>query len=108
MEVLIWSVVVAVVAAAAFYFLKGDGKITKKEIIDAVEDATDVVEKVAEEVTATVEKVTPKVKLPPNKDLEKLTKAKLDELGREHGVELDKRMTKENMIKDLRTKYKKL
>lgn len=108
MEVLVWGLVVVVVAAAAFYFLKDDGKITKEEIEQAVEDATDVVEKVVEEVTAVVEKVTPKPKLPPNKELEKLTKAKLEELGRDHGLELDKRMTKENMIKDLRAKYKKL
>jgi len=41
-------------------------------------------------------------KLPGPKALEGMTKAKLEELGREHGVELDKRKTKANMIADLR------
>ena len=41
-------------------------------------------------------------KLPTTKALEGMTKAKLEELGREHGVELDKRKTKANMIADLK------
>ena len=40
--------------------------------------------------------------LPSDSALNSLTKAKLEELGREHGVELDKRKTKANMIADLR------
>ena len=43
-----------------------------------------------------------KAKLPSKAELDKLTKAKLEELGRELGVELDKRKTKANMITDLK------
>ena len=45
-------------------------------------------------------------KLPTAKVLEGMTKAKLEELGREHGVELDKRKTKANMITDLKAGVK--
>jgi len=48
-----------------------------------------------------------KAKLPTNAELDKLTKAKLEELGREFGVELDKRKTKANMITDLKAGVKK-
>lgn len=44
----------------------------------------------------------PTVVLPPVSELKKMTKAKLEEFGRELGVELDKRKTKDNMIKQLR------
>ena len=40
------------------------------------------------------------------KDIAKMTKAKIEEHGRELGVELDRRMTKPNMIKDLKSKLK--
>ena len=46
-------------------------------------------------------------KLPTKAQLEKLTKAGLEELGREHGVELDKRKTKAKMIADLKAGVKK-
>jgi hypothetical protein len=39
-----------------------------------------------------------------DEEMNKLTKAKLEELGREMGVELDKRKTKANMIADLKEK----
>ena len=38
--------------------------------------------------------------------LTKLTKAKIEELGREHGVELDRRKTKATMIADLKEAVK--
>lgn len=44
----------------------------------------------------------PAKKLPTAKTMESMSKAKLEELGREHGVELDKRKTKAKMIADLR------
>jgi len=40
------------------------------------------------------------------KDIAKMTKAKIEEHGRDLGVELDRRMTKPNMIKDLKSKLK--
>lgn len=87
----------------------------KKDITEAVEDAADLMEDVVEDVVETIQevkveldKVTPKPKLPTTKVLEGMTKAKLEDTGREYGVELDMRMTKANMIKDLRAQYKKL
>ena len=53
-------------------------------------------------------KAKPAVKTLPGKAaLESLTKAKLEELGRDMGVELDKRKTKANMITDLRAGVRK-
>ena len=46
-------------------------------------------------------KVEVKPTLPSEAELNKMTKAKLEELGREFGVELDKRKTKANMVADL-------
>ena len=57
--------------------------------------------------TAILEKageVKAKVKIA--KDIAKMTKAKIEEHGRDLGVELDRRMTKSNMIKDLKSKLK--
>ena len=81
------------------------------------------VEEVVEEVEATVDEIEEKIedavedlkedleealdKLPSADELKKLTKAKLEELGREFGVELDKRKTKANMIKELDEKLSK-
>lgn len=70
--------------------------------------ALDVNEEITEPVSVQLKKVTTKPKLPTTKVLEGLTKAKLEDTGRDFGVELDKRMTKSNMIKDLRAQYKKL
>jgi hypothetical protein len=53
------------------------------------------------------EDATPKVKvltkpaLPSDAELKKMTKAKIEEVGREFGIDLDKRKTKANMIADL-------
>lgn len=44
--------------------------------------------------------------LPSDSELTALTKAKLEELGRTLGVELDKRKTKANMIADLKSQAK--
>ena len=50
-----------------------------------------------------VVKAASKPKLPKKADLEKMTKSNLEELGREYGVELDKRKTKVSMIADLKS-----
>jgi len=39
------------------------------------------------------------IEVPSDEELMKLTKAKIEEVGREFGVELDKRKTKANMVK---------
>ena len=101
METLLVILVMLGFTAATWYFLRDPS--AKEKITDAVEDATEFVE----EVTEAVEKVT-KARLPTNKAMEKLTKAQLEELARDHGVELDRRKTKANMIKEFRAEYKKL
>lgn len=115
MEILSWVVLVliAVVGGLAYYFLR-DGKVSKEEINQAIEDATEVVENIVEEVRETVAEVTDAVeevkkpKLPTNKTLEKKTKSEIEKFALEFGIELDMRMTKANMIKDLRSKYNQL
>ena len=47
-----------------------------------------------------------KAKVKIAKDIAKMTKAKIEGHGRDLGVELDRRMTKPNMIKDLKSKLK--
>ena len=55
-----------------------------------------------------VKKTAPakKAKLPSDTQLQKNTKGQLEELGRKHGVELDKRKTKAKMIADLKAGVK--
>ena len=56
------------------------------------------------EAKATIERAKTEfsAKLPTKAQLDKLTKAGLEELGREFGLELDKRKTKANMIVDFK------
>jgi len=65
------------------------------------EDVREAVEEVAEAVQEVVKK------LPTKSKLTAMTKAKLEELGREFGVELDKRKNKEAMVADLQAGVKK-
>ena len=51
-------------------------------------------------------KVTKKPKLPTKPKLLEMTKAQIEEVGREFGIELDKRKTKDNMIEQLKTEFK--
>jgi hypothetical protein len=62
-------------------------------------DALDAIVEKAAEAEA-------KAKVKIAKDIAKMTKAKIEEHGRELGIELDRRMTKPNMIKDLKSKLK--
>jgi len=61
-------------------------------------DPLDIIAGRKKEVVSTVLKI--------NAGIAKMTKAKIEEHGRELGVELDRRMTKPNMIKDLKSKLK--
>ena len=72
-----------------------------KEALETVEEVEEAIEELKEEVQEVLES------LPTADELKKLTKAKLEELGRELGVELDKRKTKDNMIKELQEKVGK-
>jgi hypothetical protein len=59
-------------------------------------------DKVTPKQRVQAKKAPAKKEMPSDAELGKLTKAKLEELGREFGIELDKRKTKANMIADLR------
>lgn len=74
---------------------------------DLVEDVTDTVSEIRETVEDTVNKLVKK-KLPTTKELESMTKAKLAEMAATHGITLDTKITKANMIKELRAQHKKL
>jgi polyhydroxyalkanoate synthesis regulator phasin len=74
-----------------------------------VDDVEEVVEEVKEEVEEVIEEVKEEVeeaieKLPSKSEIKKMSKDKIEELGRRFGIELDKRKTKDNMIKDLMDK----
>ena len=47
-------------------------------------------------------KVAPLILVPSKADMSKMTKAKLEEMGRNHGIELDKRLTKDKLVTQLR------
>ena len=56
-------------------------------------------------ISGSIEEVKEEIKeqldeIPTKDELKKLTKAKLEEFGRDLGIELDKRKTKDNMIQD--------
>jgi molecular chaperone DnaK (HSP70) len=97
MELVILGVVAAVVIAAWWVM-------NPKEVEQTVEEIEDKIEEVVEDVKEDVKEALDN--LPSVDDLKKLTKAKLEELGRELGVELDKRKTKDNMIKELQSSVK--
>lgn len=83
-----------------------------KELQDVADKVEEVVENVVEDIQEEIEEAKQKVKeklddIPTKEELKKLTKAKLEELGRELGIELDKRKTKDNMIKELNDKLGK-
>ena len=101
---------VAVALAAFFFWPRISEKIDNfqeemDEARDAVEEALDeAVEKVEEAKDGLQEAIA---NLPTAAQLKKLTKAKIEELGREVGIELDRRQTKDNMIKELNKEVKK-
>ena len=93
----------ALVIGVAWWMYNNHDKV--EDIVEEVEDAVDEIEDKIDEVK---QKVKDKLDdLPTKEELKKLTKAKLEELGRDLGVELDKRKTKDNMIKELNEKLSK-
>lgn len=87
-----------------------DGKVDSADLDAAVDAAEAVVEKKVAEVKAEVKEAVAEVKakLPTAAKMKALTKAQLEELGRDFGIELDKRKTKDKMIADLKSEHKKL
>lgn len=49
-----------------------------------------------------VTKQAPLILVPSKADMSKMTKAKLEEMGRTHGIELDRRLTKDKLVTQLR------
>jgi hypothetical protein len=47
-------------------------------------------------------KSAPLILVPSKADMSKMTKSKLEEMGRTHGIELDKRLTKDKLVTQLR------
>ena len=93
----------ALVVGVAWWMYNNHDKV--EDIVEEVEDAVDEIEDKIDEVK---QKVKDKLDdIPTKEELKKLTKAKLEELGRDLGVELDKRKTKDNMIKELNEKLGK-
>ena len=45
-------------------------------------------------------------KVPSKKSLDKMTKAQLESMGRDEGIELDRRLTKDKLINQLHTHLK--
>lgn len=101
MELIIIGLAIAV--GVAWWMYNNHDKV--EDIVEEVEDAVDEIEDKIDEVK---QKVKDKLDdIPTKEELKKLTKAKLEELGRDLGVELDKRKTKDNMIKELNEKLSK-
>lgn len=67
------------------------------DAIQEINDEVDEIEEKIEDVTDSFNNVIDEVK-----KLQSMTKAQLEEIGRTVGIELDRRKTKENMIKDLK------
>lgn len=94
---------IALLIGVAWWMYTNHDKV--EDIVEEVEDAVDEIEEKIDEVK---QKVKDKLDdIPTKEELKKLTKAKLEELGRELGIELDKRKTKDNMIKELNDKLSK-
>jgi len=106
MELVILGVV-AVVVAAFFFWPK-----VSEKIDDVQEDITEAREEIEEKFEEVIDSVEDAVKealdnLPTKAQLMKLTKAKIDELAKEVGIELDRRQTKEKMVAELQKQAKK-
>jgi ABC-type nitrate/sulfonate/bicarbonate transport system substrate-binding protein len=94
---------VALLVGMAWWMYTNHEKV--EEVVEDVEDAIDEIEEKIEEVKQEVKEKLDE--LPTKEELKKLTKAKLEEFGRDLGIELDRRKTKDNMIEELNEKLGK-
>ena len=103
MDPIILFIVVVVVLGGAFWYFNAekDNTVGGGESGVKPEPVAKVEPKPAPAPKAEVKK------LPTKSKLTAMKKAELEELGREFGVELDKRKTKDNMIADLQKEVKK-
>ena len=88
MQLIGYITLAALVGVAGWLIYLGTKSKEFKETVEDIKEEIDEIEEFIESI-------------PSINELKKMTKAKLEELGRAHGVELDKRKTKSNMIADL-------
>jgi len=107
MELIIIAVCVTLGLVAFFFWPKVSEKID--DVQEDITEARETVEEKFEEVIDDVEDAVKEAldKLPTKAQLMKLTKAKIDELAAEVGIELDRRQTKEKMVAELQKQAKK-
>lgn len=99
--IIIGLIVVAVVGGAVYYYSKSkpEQSAPVKKAKAPAKPKAPVSERVAALKSADAVKDSPAAKkLPTKTALLKLTKANIEEKAREFDIELDKRMTKENMV----------
>lgn len=94
---------IALLIGVAWWMYTNHDKV--EDVVEQVEDAVDEIEEKIEEVKEEIKEKLDEI--PTKEELKKLTKAKLEEFGRDLGIELDKRKTKDNMIQDLNDKLGK-
>jgi len=102
MDILPIAVIVLVVVGGVFWYFNKDQKdldINDDGKVD-VADLKEAASNVAKGIKASFKK------LPTPAKLKAQTKDQLEELGREFGIELDKRKKKDNMIADLKAGVK--
>jgi len=106
-EFIIFVVVVGAVLGGAWFY--------RHPILAFMDMATDKADEAVDELAEEVEEIEDKIDelkatlgaIPSADELMKMTKDKIEELGREIGVELDKRKTKAKMVADLESAAKK-
>jgi len=94
-------IIVLMVVAAVWYYRDPILSFLDRaadEVNEAVDELAEQVEQIEEEVDELKDKIGASVD-----ELKKMTKDKIEEIGRLAGVELDKRKTKANMIDDLKS-----
>ncbi len=114
-DVVVLVVIGVVVAGVAWWMLSGNDDTEKKDVTTVTKPRPEPVNRApggrkseAPIPQSAKTKAKPAVKtLPGNAAPNSLTKAGLEDLGRDMGVELDKRKTKANMIADLKAGVKK-
>ena len=88
MELIGYSVLAGLLCVGGWLIYLGTKSKEFKETVEDIKEEIDEIEEFIESIPTIAE-------------LKKMTKAKLEELGRENGIELDRRKTKSNMIADL-------
>lgn len=91
-------VLVVFVLALGYLWVKRD------KILHELEDASDEFSEAVEEVKEEVEKLEKKI--PSKSSLMRMRKDAIEALGREFGIELDRRKSKANMVEDLEKQVK--